>query len=63
MSFSKVSAKKKHVGSTAGMQTSVKTSELLKYRAKNTVPRRMEEMKTAIKSRDFQTFAELTMKV
>ena len=58
-----MSAKKKHVGSTAGMQTSVKTSELLTHRAEKIVPRRMTEMRRAILDRDFQTFADITMKV
>ena len=45
------------------MQTSVQTSSLLGYRAKNTVPKRLEQMITAINDKDFQTFAELAMKV
>ncbi|KAI0213028.1 Diphosphomevalonate decarboxylase [Lamellibrachia satsuma] len=57
-----VSAKKKHVGSTAGMQTSVKTSDLVTYRAEKIVPQRMVEMRRAIKDRDFQTFADITIK-
>ncbi|KAK2191423.1 hypothetical protein NP493_53g12006 [Ridgeia piscesae] len=57
-----VSAKKKHVGSTTGMQTSVKTSQLLAHRAEKIVPERMVEMRRAIKDKDFQTFAEITMK-
>ncbi len=58
-----VSVKKKHVGSTAGMQTSVDTSELLKHRAQNIVPQRMTDMKQAILTRHFHNFAQLTMKV
>ena len=58
-----MSAKKKHVGSTTGMQTSVKTSLLLAHRAEKIVPERMVEMRRAIKEKDFQTFAEITMKV
>ncbi|XP_062860561.1 diphosphomevalonate decarboxylase isoform X2 [Trichomycterus rosablanca] len=57
-----VSAERKPVGSTSGMQTSVKTSELLKHRADSVVPARMEEMISAIQRKDFRTFAELTMK-
>jgi diphosphomevalonate decarboxylase len=57
-----VSASKKGVSSTAGMQATVATSELFTHRAKNVVPERMERMKTAIQDRDFATFAEITMK-
>lgn len=57
-----VSASKKDVSSTAGMQATVATSELFTHRAKNVVPERMERMKTAIRDRDFATFAEITMK-
>lgn len=35
---------RKKVGSTKGMQTSVQTSQLLKYRAEQIVPKRIEEM-------------------
>ncbi|KAG7473532.1 hypothetical protein MATL_G00096890 [Megalops atlanticus] len=57
-----VSAERKPVGSTAGMQTSVETSALLKHRADSVVPGRMEEMISAIRRRDFAAFGELTMK-
>nr|XP_056718372.1 diphosphomevalonate decarboxylase [Euleptes europaea] len=57
-----VSADKKSVGSTAGMQTSVKTSLLLKHRAEAVVPERMAQMIRYIQQRDFEAFAELTMK-
>ncbi|XP_006008325.1 diphosphomevalonate decarboxylase [Latimeria chalumnae] len=57
-----VSAEKKQVGSTAGMQTSVENSLLLKYRAESVVPERMKEMIKSIKEQDFEKFAELTMK-
>ncbi|MGH0153433.1 UNVERIFIED_CONTAM: hypothetical protein FKN15_066718 [Acipenser sinensis] len=57
-----VSAERKPVGSTAGMQTSVQTSPILKYRAESVVPERMKEMIAAIRRRDFETFGELTMK-
>ncbi|XP_051884056.1 diphosphomevalonate decarboxylase isoform X2 [Pristis pectinata] len=56
-----VNAEQKPVSSTAGMQTSVKTSALLKYRAE-IVPKRMLEMIEAIKQQDFETFGQLTMK-
>ena len=57
-----VNTGKKHTGSTSGMQTSVETSELLQERIKQ-VPRRMELMTKAILQKDYQLFAELTMKV
>ncbi|XP_013857376.1 diphosphomevalonate decarboxylase [Austrofundulus limnaeus] len=56
------SAKRKPIGSTSGMQTSVQTSLLLKHRAESVVPRRMDEMTEAIRRKDFPAFAELTMK-
>ncbi|XP_004913622.3 diphosphomevalonate decarboxylase isoform X2 [Xenopus tropicalis] len=55
-------AEKKHVGSTAGMQTSVETSPLLKLRADLVVPERMEAMIESIRKKDFKAFGELTMK-
>ncbi|XP_066274886.1 diphosphomevalonate decarboxylase-like [Branchiostoma lanceolatum] len=57
-----VNAGKKAVGSTEGMQTTVKTSALIKYRAEHVVPSRQEEMRQAVLDRDFQTFGEITMK-
>ena len=57
-----VSADKKPIGSTSGMQTSVRTSELLKHRASNIVPRYMNQMRQAVLDKDFPTFAEVTMK-
>lgn len=57
-----VSAEKKPVGSTAGMQTAVKTSPLLKHRAEVVVPKRMTQMIEHIQKRDFEAFGELTMK-
>ena len=59
----KVSAKKKPIGSSAGMQTSVNTSPYLKHRIIDVVPDRMVKMTEAIKNKDFHTFAEHTMKV
>ncbi len=44
------------------MQTSVKTSELLRERIKH-IPERMDKMIQAIHRKDFQVFSELTMKV
>ena len=60
--FYQANTGKKHTGSTSGMQTSVETSELLQERIKQ-VPRRMELMTKAILQKDYQLFAELTMKV
>lgn len=57
-----VSADKKGVASTAGMQTTVATSTLFKTRATEVVPKRMEEMEDAISARNFPAFAETTMK-
>ncbi|EEB08209.2 diphosphomevalonate decarboxylase [Schizosaccharomyces japonicus yFS275] len=57
-----VSAAKKGVSSTAGMQATVATSSLFAERARNVVPQRMVEMKNAIRARDFASFAQLTMK-
>lgn len=56
-----VSADKKNVSSTSGMQATVATSGLFRYRADVVVPTRMEEMKAAIQKRDFGAFAKLTM--
>ncbi|XP_004600545.1 diphosphomevalonate decarboxylase [Sorex araneus] len=57
-----VSAEKKQTGSTVGMQTSVDTSALLRFRAEKVVPARMAEMVRCVKERDFPAFAQLTMK-
>ncbi|KAI5760274.1 MVD protein [Gulo gulo luscus] len=57
-----VSAEKKLTGSTAGMQTSVETSPLLRFRAEAVVPARMAEMTRCVQERDFPGFAQLTMK-
>jgi diphosphomevalonate decarboxylase len=45
------------------MQTSVKTSPLLKQRAESVVPERMQAMREAIQKKDFENFADITMKV
>ena len=58
-----MSAEKKSVGSTAGMGTSVSTSDLLTHRAKSIVPDRMTRIETAILNKDFKTFAKITMQV
>lgn len=57
-----VSAAKKGVSSTAGMQATVATSQLFTQRASSVVPERMTKMKAAIQQRDFATFADITMK-
>ncbi|KAL3768653.1 hypothetical protein ACHAWO_001122 [Cyclotella atomus] len=56
-----VSDKQKDTSSTAGMENSVATSQLLKYRASTVVPSRMEQIEQAIHDKDFETFAKLTM--
>ena len=58
-----VSDQKKLVSSSAGMQTSVRTSSLMAQRAEVVVPRRMQEMEKAIAERDFESFGKLTMQV
>lgn len=57
-----VSAEKKGVSSTSGMQITVSTSSLFPHRASTVVPKHMELMTKAILEKDFQTFAEVTMK-
>ena len=57
-----VNDQQKKISSTEGMQRSAATSELLWYRAAYVVPIRMEEMEKAILEKDFEKFAELTMK-
>ena len=57
-----VSAAKKGVSSTAGMQNTVSTSSLFPQRAYRVVPERIQKMKLAIQERDFATFADSTMK-
>ncbi|KAJ1645205.1 diphosphomevalonate decarboxylase [Coemansia asiatica] len=56
------SDRKKAISSTAGMQTTVETSSLFAERVRTVVPQRMEAMKTAIANRDFENFAEITMR-
>ncbi|KAF7586770.1 diphosphomevalonate decarboxylase [Aspergillus hancockii] len=57
-----VSAEKKDVPSTEGMQTTVATSNLFATRAATVVPERMAAIETAIQNRDFPAFAEITMR-
>ncbi|KAJ3663446.1 hypothetical protein Zmor_007705 [Zophobas morio] len=56
-----VSDDQKKYSSTSGMKTSVETSELLKYRSEMVVPKRVKEMVEAIKTRNFENFARITM--
>lgn len=56
-----VSADKKETPSTSGMQLTVQTSDLFKYRVEKVVPQREKDMTQAILDRDFETFAKLTM--
>ncbi|KAJ3096666.1 diphosphomevalonate decarboxylase [Phlyctochytrium planicorne] len=53
---------RKDTGSTEGMQLTVNTSSLLAERIKNVVPERMKAITKAIQSKDFDSFAEITMK-
>jgi diphosphomevalonate decarboxylase len=55
-----VSESKKDTGSTEGMQETVKTSSLFKERLK-IVPDRIAQMEAAIREKDFDKFAEITM--
>lgn len=57
-----VSNKQKSVPSTEGMKRSAETSELLNLRIDNIVDVQIEEMEDAIKRKDFEKFAKLTMK-
>lgn len=56
-----VSASKKDVSSTTGMQATVATSTLFPQRVQHVVPQRMEAMRAAIDARDFASFARITM--
>ncbi|XP_017110962.1 diphosphomevalonate decarboxylase [Drosophila elegans] len=57
-----VNDERKKTASTKGMQQSVNTSQLIRHRADKVVPERIAQLTEAIESRDFQTFAEITMK-
>ncbi|KOS20151.1 Diphosphomevalonate decarboxylase [Escovopsis weberi] len=57
-----VSAAKKGVSSTSGMQRTVETSGLFKQRIDHVVPANMELMEQAIRDRNFAQFAEVTMR-
>ncbi|KAL8727417.1 MAG: hypothetical protein Q9166_006089 [cf. Caloplaca sp. 2 TL-2023] len=57
-----VSAEKKGVSSTTGMQTTVQTSPMFQTRATQVVPKAMREMEIAIAKKDFPSFAKITMR-
>lgn len=57
-----VNDKKKKVSSTEGMATTAHNSELFSYRVEHVVNNRVTAMKKSIIEKDFETFAELTMK-
>ncbi|GLB37013.1 putative diphosphomevalonate decarboxylase family protein [Lyophyllum shimeji] len=57
-----VSDDKKGTSSTSGMQRTVETSPLLQHRIKHVVPQRMADISAAIRARDFDKFAEITMR-
>ena len=57
-----VSDDKKDTPSTTGMQATVESSDLFAHRISQVVPRRFDQMKSAILAKDFPKFAELTMK-
>lgn len=54
-------SRKKHT-STSAMKKSLETSILLNTRADSIVPGRINNMESAIKSKDFAKFAEITMR-
>ncbi|CAM9695723.1 unnamed protein product [Ectocarpus sp. 6 AP-2014] len=56
-----VSADKKDTSSTSGMSTSVQTSPLLGFRAKEVVEPRLAEIEKAYLEKDFATFGKITM--
>lgn len=60
--YFQVSDQTKHTSSTAGMQTTVETSELLKQRLSG-LQTKEDQMTDAIMNKDFKTFAMITMKV
>ena len=60
--FIQVIDQTKHTSSTDGMQTCVDTSSLLKQRV-TTIPEKEEKITQALIDCDFQTFAEITMRV
>ena len=57
-----VSDQRKSTPSSEGMKRSVATSTLLRHRADAVVPARLEALRSAISNRNFDEFAEITMK-
>ncbi|KAL2073201.1 hypothetical protein VTL71DRAFT_10525 [Oculimacula yallundae] len=57
-----VSAEKKGVSSTSGMQITVATSKLFQRRAEVVVPKSMLLIEKAIREKDFESFGEVTMR-
>ncbi|KAI8921315.1 diphosphomevalonate decarboxylase [Powellomyces hirtus] len=53
---------RKDTPSTAGMQLTIETSDLLRERIANVVPQRMSDIKTAIVNKNYDAFAEHTMR-
>lgn len=53
---------RKDTSSTFGMQLSCQTSPLIKYRAEHVVPEHCDQITKAIMERNFEKFAEITMK-
>ncbi|KAL3100031.1 hypothetical protein niasHS_001957 [Heterodera schachtii] len=56
-----VSSGHKKVGSSVGMRNTVRTSELMGTRVQQLVPKRVAQLKNAIRERNFATLAEITM--
>jgi len=56
-----VSAAKKGVSSTSGMQVTAATSQFAPYRFEHVVPKNMALMEQAVKDKDFETFGKVTM--
>lgn len=57
-----VNDSKKKVSSAVGMKRTLMTSEFMKYRVEKLLSPRVHEMEQAIKNKNFESFAELTMK-
>ena len=57
-----VSADKKGVSSTTGMQATVETSALFQTRTNHVVPKEMAEIEQAIHAKDFNSFGRITMR-
>ncbi|KDO31253.1 diphosphomevalonate decarboxylase [Saprolegnia parasitica CBS 223.65] len=56
-----VNDKEKDTSSTSGMMTSKDTSELLGFRAREVVDKRLHAIEAAYKAKDFETFGKITM--